>query len=300
MKKDFEKLEIKSTNDIAINYKETLQEVLNNKKLMSKLQLRGITADKIDGNLGKVLEFIESQNKRDQFYLEYPDGIFEETMIDIGLDEEDRVVRFFTSCPKFIERNRLVAKFIYKDFPTSWLDLDAKANEVDPQKTRAKLILALKAMQKGSNKWIYTYGSAGRGKTFLTVRSFLSIEKTSKEATFAVIDYPSFVSDITNDYYKNKDKIDKIISSLASVDYLAIRNFGDEENNDIVRNAVTIPLLTSRNSKNKPTVIISEFSLEEIKKINSPFNNVIKGNQIVRIIRDNIEEEIIIEGAKIY
>lgn len=299
-KRDFEKFSVLENNTSnSQEYEEILLQVESNKKLVKELLKRGIVKEMYPGNLGKILEFAESIEKRDLFYKDNPEGIYTEAMIEIHLDANYKVIREFAYDERFAQQTRILSRFMYKDFPLNWYDNTNLKIDLT-QVSRIKYISELQKIADGSKNWIFVYGNQGRGKSFLAVNKLLNIAKNDETATFAVIDYQSYVSELTNDYYANKDKIDKLVEKLSRVDYLLIRNFGNEENSDIVRNAVTIPLLSSRNSQRKATIITSEFTLEEIEKINSPFNNVVKGKQIRRIIEDNIDQVLELKGAKIY
>ena len=190
-------------------------------------------------------------------------------------------------------------RYLFADFPASWINNRIK--NIDTQRTRAHLLQELLNLIKGDKHWLYVYGRSGRGKTYMVVSALNELVEKNPEMSFAVIDFPQFVSENMVDYFANRAQVDYLVTALSNVDYLVINKFGNEELNEMVRNAITMPLLSNRDSNGKVTIILSTLSLEELESLHkSGKNNQVRARQLVETIKDNIKSPIELGGAKVY
>ena len=84
---------------------------------------------------------------------------------------------------------QLRARFIYSDFPHTWMNV--RLSHVDVQRSRAPFLAELLSLVKGEKKWIYGFGAAGRGKSYMSVAALNEIALQQENATFAFVDFPN-------------------------------------------------------------------------------------------------------------
>lgn len=284
--------------DIDKLYQEELKRVLKDEKLLNMLLERGITKDMVKGNLGNILDFEDTHLECENFHKKHGDKPCNTQIVELQ-NIAGAVVRQLGQCPHQIRLDKMRMRYLYHDFPSEWIK--NRMSTIDMQKNRASLVSELLNMKKGDKAWIYVYGMSGRGKAFIVVSALNDIAELNKEATFAFVDYPQLVADNMVDYYNNRARVDQVVQSLIDVDYLVLNNFGNEELSDIVKSALTMPLLSNRDANQKTTILISQISLDELEQLHkSGKNNLVRARQLVNIIRDNIKSPINLVGAKIY
>lgn len=284
--------------DVDSVYQAELKRVKKDKSLLTMLLERGISEDMIDGNLGNILNFEETHLECAAYHKKHGDEPCHTQIVELR-NIDGRVVRQLGQCPHQIRLDQMRLRYLYHDFPTEWIK--NRINAIDMQKSRAPLMAELLSLVKGDKSWIYVYGMRGRGKSFMVVSALNEIAHQNKDASFAFVDYPQLVTENMVDYYNNRARVDQVVNSLTNIDYLVLNNFGNEELSDIVKSAITMPLISSRDALGKTTIIISSISLDELEQLHkSGKNNLIRARQLVNIIRDNIKSPINLIGAKIY
>ncbi|MFA5660119.1 MAG: hypothetical protein WC968_01815 [Bacilli bacterium] len=202
-----------------------------------------------------------------------------------------------TVCPVFFEKQTLMAKFAYKDFPLEMLEMNAE--NLPTRRSFAPFVRELIAMYRGSVKTIFAYGDHGIGKLETALPFLKKIVQEQKDVTVGVFHYPTFIRQYAGDYYANKATIDQYIDSLTAVDYLIINDFGNEETNKLVREAITFPLITGRIHQKKATIFLSEMSLSSISRLYDFSGKDVRSQQIISTITHAITEEIFLTGTKI-
>lgn len=287
-----------SINDVDDFYQRELKRVLDDKGLLSQLKQRGISPQMVDGNLGNILDFEESHQRCQMYHQQHGDEpcgtqIVELTVID------GEVVRQLGQCPHQLKRDQHRGRYVISDFDHHWMN--RHLSDVDVQRHRAPYLSELLSIVKGENKWVYVFGPSGRGKAYMSVCALNELAETNKNATFAFVDFPSFVSENMVDFFANRATVDRMINVLSEVDYLVINRFGNEEMSELVRSSITMPLLSNRDSKRKVTIILASVGLEELEGLHKGGkNNQIRAEQLTQIIKDNIKTPIYLSGAKIY
>lgn len=289
--------DIKLTN-VDDLYDIELKRVLNNKQLLAQLAERGITADMIDGNLGNILDYENTHEQCRQFHINNGDTPCGTQLIELYFDGE-KILRQLGQCPHQLRVDQLRARFIYSDFPHTWMNV--RLSHVDVQRSRAPFLAELLSLVKGEKKWIYGFGAAGRGKSYMSVAALNEIALQQENATFAFVDFPTFISENMVDFFNNRANVDRLVNILSEVDYLVLNHFGNEEISELSRSAITMPLLSARDSQGKATIILSSIDLNELEVLHqSGKNNQVRARQLIEIIRDNIKAPIAVTGAKIY
>lgn len=200
-------------------------------------------------------------------------------------------------CPVFFEKQTLMAKFLYKDFPLDLLKLNTE--DLQRRRTFAPYVRELLAMYRGSVKTIFAYGDHGIGKLETAIPFLKKIIQEQKDVTVGVFHYPTFIRQYAGDYYTNKALIDQYLNDLTAVDYLVINDFGNEETNKLVREAITFPLVTGRIHQKKVTIFLSEMPLSSISRLYDVSGKDVRSQQIITAISHAITEEIYLSGTKI-
>ena len=100
----------------------------------------------------------------------------------------------------------------------------------------------------------------------------------------------TFISENMVDFFNNRANVDRLVNILSEVDYLVLNHFGNEEISELSRSAITMPLLSARDSQGKATIILSSIDLNELEVLHqSGKNNQVRARQLIEIIRDNIK-----------
>lgn len=287
-----------NVQDIDKVYEQELARVLSDKKLLFLLESRGITKDMIDGHLGNILDFEATHLECDNFHEKYGDRPCGTQIVELQ-NIDGKIVRQLGQCPYQLELDRLRMRYLYSDFPHNWIK--NRFNNIDMQKNRAPLASELLNIIKGERNWIYVYGKSGRGKAYMVVCALNELAQLEPNISLAFVDFPQLIAENMVDYFANRGRVDQVVNSLSAVDYLVLNNFGNEELSEIVRNAITMPLLSNRDAGGKTTIILSQLSLDELESLHkSGKNNQVRARQLVEMISDNIKSPINLIGARIY
>lgn len=279
-------------------YQQELARVLDDASLLDKLKSRGIDRTMIDGNLGQILDFEATDNECCDYHKIHGHVPCNTQIVEL-LNIDGQIVRQLSQCPYQIQLDRKRLRYLYSDFPKEWINLNL--DSIETHLKRGIFLRELVDLVKGDKHWIYVYGRAGRGKAYMVVSALNELLIKNENATFAFVDYPALVAENMVDYFANRAKVDQVVSSLSEVDYLVLNHFANEELSEIVRSAITMPLLSNRDANRKTTIIISHISLQELEELHkSGKNNQIRARQLVGIIEDNIKKPIYLQGEKIY
>ena len=146
-----------------------------------------------------------------------------------------------------IEELKIDNYYICDDFPKEWKN--STLRQLDLSDTRKQLIKKYSSFIKGdSSSWLYIFGNHKVGKSFIAVtfaNEFIRLFKKN----VAVVSTPNLFRYLSDIYYKDKEKFNKIFDLLSNVDFLILDDFGNEYKNEFSRDNITIPLLSNRSNK---------------------------------------------------
>lgn len=150
--------------------------------------------------------------------------------------------------------------------------------------------------QKEKARVFYIYGGSGSGKTYLA-QGFLNALAKSKSVEsvsyFDLVKRSEHYS--TKIFSTDKSDIFNDLKLLSETQVLVIDGFGEEIKLEQLKESFIIPLLKERvTKKNKVTIIVSKYSLDEIQKLYTlkQEGSIIRAKDIVSYIGNNIIEPI--------
>lgn len=117
------------------------------------------------------------------------------------------------------------------------------------------------------SKGIYIHGSYGLGKTFTLKRFARILAERNRKVGF--ISVPTLISLFQTAFSKSsqEDMKQEIINTLKFVDYLFIDDIGAESISSWFRDDILFHILSDRSSNQKATFFTSNYSYEELVKI---------------------------------
>ncbi|MFA5486321.1 MAG: hypothetical protein WCY90_03040 [Bacilli bacterium] len=198
------------------------------------------------------------------------------------------------TCPVYYESQKAFLRYRFRDFPQELINYRIKDNPRRPG--FASFMRELMAFYKQKSNLIFATAPFDTGSLRYAVSVFNQIVEEMPEVTAAVIDFPYFIREHASDFYRQKEELDILLDQLINIDYLLIHNFGNEEINKLVRDAFTFPLIRERIRLKKPTIILSELSLEDIRYLHDYTGKDVRTRQIIDAIRSNIKEEFTLKG----
>ena len=198
------------------------------------------------------------------------------------------------TCPVYYESQKAFLRYRFRDFPQEFMNYRIKDNPRRPG--FAGFMRELAAFYKQKSNLIFASAPFDAGALRYAVSVFNQIVDEMPEVTAAVIDFPYFIREHAGDFYRQKEELDTLLNQLIEIDYLLIHNFGNEEINKLVRDAFTFPLIKERIRLKKPTIILSELSLNDIRYLHDYTGKDVRTRQIIEAIRNNIKEEFSLKG----
>ncbi|MDY0214221.1 MAG: hypothetical protein RBS24_01630 [Bacilli bacterium] len=274
---------------------ELLKNIEGHAELQTILKSLNISKDIIKENLGLLSDYLDSLEevkackeagkclKHGEYhaYKLQVDGSF------LSLTPE--------SCPVAFNAQKGMMRYQFRDFPDEYLSLRIKDNPA--RHGFSGFLRELIAFYKGESHLVYVDAPSNIGVLRYAVSFMNQILDEKNDVSGAVVDYQILIREHASDYYKQKEELDTLLSQLTNVDYLVIHNFGNEEINKLVRDAFTFPLITERIKQKKPTIILSELSLNDIRYLHDYTGKDVRINQIIQAIKRNIKEEFTLKGT---
>lgn len=181
------------------------------------------------------------------------------------------------------------ARFYLNDSPGNYRDVTL--GKIDLKKERLDLIKeAMDIINKKSRNWLYITGPKRIGKSFLA-NVILNELINAGSGLVAYIDLPSRIQEFQELNFNNKELLNQRMQKLTTCEVLVIDKFGDEYKSIFTRDTFVYPLLEKRVSNDLITIIVSEFSLEQIKLLYTLEKHEIKSRQMINLLKTKITKE---------
>lgn len=179
------------------------------------------------------------------------------------------------------------SRFKIKDFDIDSL-YNLKFKDIKRENPRNEIYLDL----KNNKKNFFIYGGHGTYKTYLSICVANTLARKDLN-NIAFINVPKRIKELLDYYFNDKSRFNDGLNLLINSNVLILDSFGEEYKNEIVRDAIFLPLLRERNKlKNKTfTIINSNYSLDEIKILYAlKEKNYILSKEIVSLINSICEK----------
>lgn len=204
----------------------------------------------------------------------------------------------YQPCSKIIEQTKFLNKFIYRDFPSEWLKLSLKDIDANYNEARGPLIYELASIIKGaSTNSVFVYGNHKVGKSFILSLCACNFAR-KKNKQVAVLDASTRFKELADLAFSSQEDFSMQVDVLCNLPLLVIDDLGQEYKNEIVRDQILLPILTKRFKYDLPTLISSEFTIDEIQKLYSVGKNggEIRAKQLGNILREMCGSEFNLSG----
>ena len=241
----------------SVDREKELKKVLKNPRIANRVQELNLSLEQqydalpifIDMNIEKDDEntkFITS------FYLTKTGSIKKQQVLSTFGKKVNYINNFLTRDTTFIEENS-EGKFIKED-------------------SRKDLVITLSdIINNKRKKGVYLHGEMGIGKTYIFKWIAKKIAKKGKTVGFVnVIDLIEKVKHTFND---DEISIEPRIKILKEVDFLFIDDIGSEKIASWFRDNILFVILNERMQRQKTTFFTSNYSYEELHKIQSRTSN---------------------------
>lgn len=283
------------------SYIEELVKVLrDDTEVYEKLKPLGLSVREVRENIGRLSDYQADYNvcKKCPGYDACPKT--SKHMCMYVVKDGSCLVTRSEPCAKFLERARVEAKYLFKDFPSEWMKSTLK--QLDLSENRRPVIKEFCDIVKGkSQKWIYVTGNHKVGKSILLV-TFANEWVAHNKGQVAVINASNKFKELADIAFNQKEEFKNQISIMSKVPLLIIDGFGEEYKNEFIRDSIVIPVLLERNRNNLSTFFSSDFTIKEIQELYSIGKNggPIRGKQLGKILLEMCEKEFDLTGASIY
>ena len=201
------------------------------------------------------------------------------------------VDREVSPCKKFLERVEFQNQFLIRDFDSNYLDITFK--DVEDNQPKSEIIEKYIQFKKFKiNNWMYVTGMANTGKSFAVTAVAVDIAK-NKLGPIIYADTNRRIAELTDFYFKDKERFKREMDRYCSVPVLVFDDFGNEVKTDVIRDAIIFPILSTRASKKLFTIIVSDFTINDIVALYSTSKaGEIRAKQIGSIIKNVAGKEI--------
>ena len=238
------------------------QEYLSCPKAVKYLAKLGLNDQQIRDNIAKIFDFV-----MDLKYCDKCPGVDacqkENPLFCTKITYKSGYVdRELSPCKKFLERMVFQNQFLIRDFDDSFLGKEFADLSDDAPKNLA-LQRYMKFRKERINNWIYMTGMANSGRSFTAAVIAVDIAKRNL-GPIIYANCTTRIGELLDYYYKDKDRFKREIERYSTVPVLILDDFGNEIKNDIVRDAIIFPILSTRAGKKLFTIITSDFKINEI------------------------------------
>lgn len=203
--------------------------------------------------------------------------------------------------------NNKQAHLIYKDYLLTQnlfpIDNNLTMDDLIKEKGRFDIIKAIKNLIENFDnkdfKGIYLYGPAGIGKTHIMQIVANHFMKKEKKVAFVIV---SEMVIKLKTMFNNSEKFHNLIEMIKKSDLLILDDIGSETISEWFRDEVLLSILSFRMSNNLKTLFTSNYSINQLLKIESQISNdkkySIKNDKPQRLIEriKAISNEVLMTG----
>ena len=210
---------------------------------------------------------------------------------------EGQLQRFYEPCEKKLKHDRTRSMFFIRHFPEEWLDQDMRS--IDVSDSRRTLMIQLKKILSGkSSRWLYVTGKHKMGKTFIL--AMMAKEFAVKNSPVGFASTAKLIENMKDKAINDKAKFERNMQLLFDCPLLVLDEFGNEFKSDFVFSNILYPLLSNRAKNNLSTWFTSDFSISEIVSMYKPKIGEARAKQFARLLEEESESEIKLEGVAVY
>lgn len=267
------------------------------KSVMKLLNEAGVSDNVIKQNVSFIYDYLDAKVSIKEC-LKQGECIYENHYHDAELViKDDFISTIPVVCPVYFKMQQLQSRFIFKDYPADSEKLDVGYLPVRRSFNafRTEMLFLI----EGKREMVYVSAPRNAGVLEEGVAFLMQVLRNDEKCTVGVLDFPKFIRDFPSDIYKNKDIINEYIDKLLTIDYLLIHGIGNEETNALIRETIVFPLIKGRADLRKPTIYLSELSIDELGRLYDPRRQDVRVKQIVSLISNTIDREVFITATKI-
>lgn len=248
--------------------KEIISKLIEHPKIKLIIEREKITKKEFDDNMVMFFQVIEEN---------------EDFEIDIRRKLDQSLYKVFLPTilnkKKSIEKNLWLSQISKVDRKISMKDMlnDKHIDKIENSKywfDTANAIRENKKIHK-NNKGIYIYGNHGLGKTHFAQAIINAYIKTQ---TVAFVNTTELYTFLKSNFGETENKVGSIVEKMKHVQLLILDDIGAEPISGWFRDGILMPILTSRMNEKLLTFFTSNYSLDQLLKIqsnnqNKKFNN---------------------------
>lgn len=205
------------------------------------------------------------------------------------------IVCEYTMCPFALAEQEKRSRYIIRDFPKEWLDIEMENIDLNSASRKRLLKEFLTSVKTRNNKWFFIKGNHGCGKSLLAAAySNYYLKKVAKGGVYTNL--TKLIGNLSSLFIENKPEFNKRFDAISNSPLVVIDDFGNEFPTDFSFSNIIFPLIHYRATKNLPTCFVSEFGIDEIKEVYSKINRI-RVNQLTNIIKEHIGDEFDVSGV---
>jgi len=233
-------------------YKEEIEKLLKNRRVAKRVKELKPTNEQLAEALPILIDMVDDKE----------DGI-KEYLTSFDITKTGAVIRT-QELSKVGEANAYKENIVtleMQDFNFSKIEDFHK----DPERLTLINTLAEYTKDKMPEKGLYIYGSTGIGKTFICKRFAHLLARKGKRV--GIINVPQLAIDIKATFGSGSDEMNEWFDLLKKVEFLFLDDMGGEAIASWFRDEFLYPLLSYRAENSLITFINSNFSFNELVKI---------------------------------
>lgn len=207
---------------------------------------------------------------------------------------EDGLKATYGPRKNMLKRESRRSFYLFNDFPDEWLDKSLSDVELTAKRNTTIIKMADLA-GKISNKWLYLTGEAGTGRTYMCA-CFANdyIDANQEEAAFCSC--LNLIDRLRDDSINRKDEFKSLMKQLQEIPLLVLDGFGDEYKSDFAFSNVLYPLISERSKGKRLTIIISDFTIEDVYSMYASKVSEPRARQLASLLRKEVGKETRLEG----
>lgn len=208
------------------------------------------------------------------------------------------IARHYDPCEKILSLADFKKRYIRCSFPEEWRDDDLRKVERSVS-ARDQALMAMGSLLTGdSGRWIYFFGKAGSGKSYML--ACLANQYAKAKGKGAFCDTGDLLTELKELSIKDSGAFNELMKALSTCSILVLDDFGNEYKTEYVYTTVLFPLLNARDKAGLPTAFASDFKPAQIVSMYGAKIGAERAHQLGQLLTRRCGKALDVTGTQIY
>lgn len=258
-----------SEAELAKIKKEKMNEILNDEEIKTLIEESKLSLKDVENGLYHFSQYLKQRKLCEECKgLSSCNKSGSHLILKIKIDENKNVKTILAKCDKQKELDKVLSKFVIKQFDDEILYNSLKSCLDYFAVERHQIIKRLLEFKTNpSSNSVYLFGPSGNGKSHILKVFSGFLAKQSATKSIAFIDCNDELSYMQKLYSTDESYFEYYFETFKDVQYLFLDDLGKEFKSKIILENILLPLIKYRNEKNLVTFISSNYGIIELSSV---------------------------------